>query len=288
MTLEDFTIALSGQTASKDTVNVDPGHTASYSLTMSPVGGATLASDVDLAVSGLPTNAVAHFSQATVKANSGVTQINLDVTPPAHRAKLSSRRSARAFASARLRSAVPALRTQNPPRLALAVPVFMRDHRSDALVEFDGMRRNLHAEGVQPDDYGHCGRPVSLYVSEADRQVEQRVESRTSTSRGDGPDVEKQAKTSAATRAAHQSRSEILQPHSNLSRNLHPRNADASSAPRVCIPWMQVPGRIGMRRENFRPGLMCGASGGRRLRLLFDVGAVAARGRGAALTRCST
>ena len=41
VTLEDFTIALSGQTASKDTVNVDAGHTASYSLTMSPVGGAT-------------------------------------------------------------------------------------------------------------------------------------------------------------------------------------------------------------------------------------------------------
>jgi hypothetical protein len=82
ITLEDFSLALNGSTAANNTINISPGETATFSLSLSPVGGPVLAGDVTLAATGLPIDSEAQFSPVTVKANSGETTITLKVTPP--------------------------------------------------------------------------------------------------------------------------------------------------------------------------------------------------------------
>jgi hypothetical protein len=82
ITLEDFKVDLNGPTAANNTITVFPGSTGTYSLSLSPIGGPALAGDVILTADGLPDNAASQFSPATVKANSGVTTITFQVTPP--------------------------------------------------------------------------------------------------------------------------------------------------------------------------------------------------------------
>lgn len=80
--LEDFKLEPNGSAATNNTITVYPGGTGTYSLTLSPVGGPALAGDVTLSAAGLPANAVSQFSPVTVKANSGVTTVTFQVTPP--------------------------------------------------------------------------------------------------------------------------------------------------------------------------------------------------------------
>ena len=78
--LEDFKLERAGATAGNDTVTVYPGKTASYTLRIAPVGGPALAGDVALSIAGLPSQASAKISTVVVKANSGITEIQVQVT----------------------------------------------------------------------------------------------------------------------------------------------------------------------------------------------------------------
>jgi hypothetical protein len=81
-TIEDFTIALSGDSAITGTATVSLGGVASYPLVITPVGGATLPGTVSLNVAGLPAGLAGVFTPATVAANSGTTNVTLKVGPP--------------------------------------------------------------------------------------------------------------------------------------------------------------------------------------------------------------
>ena len=78
-TIEDFAIAARGAGAPV----VNPGSPASFSLVVTPVGGATLPAALALSATGLPPTTSVVFSPPTVAANSGTTSITMVVTPPA-------------------------------------------------------------------------------------------------------------------------------------------------------------------------------------------------------------
>ena len=81
-TIQDFAIAVTP--ASSDTVpTVYPGGPATYSLLISPLGGATLPDALQLAVDGLPPTSTVEFSPAIVAAHSGETNITMTVKTPA-------------------------------------------------------------------------------------------------------------------------------------------------------------------------------------------------------------
>jgi hypothetical protein len=81
-TLQDFTVALTGNRAVTGTATVSIGGVASYPLVISPVGGATLPAAVSLSVTGLPLGLIGVFTPATVAANSAATNVTLQVGPP--------------------------------------------------------------------------------------------------------------------------------------------------------------------------------------------------------------
>ncbi len=76
--IEDFTLTVSGPSGA----NVKGGGTATYTLVVTPVGGATLPAAVSLSASGIPLAATATFSPATVGANSAATTVTLEVKMP--------------------------------------------------------------------------------------------------------------------------------------------------------------------------------------------------------------
>jgi len=80
-TIEDFTIAVAPGSSSR-TPTVYPGGSASYSLVVSPLGGATMAGALSLSVDGIPPDSTAVFSPAVVAMNSGTTSIALTVKTP--------------------------------------------------------------------------------------------------------------------------------------------------------------------------------------------------------------
>ena len=81
-TIEDFTIALSGNSSVTGSASVPLGGVATYPLVITPVGGTTLAETVSLGVSGLPAGLAVVFTPATVAAGSAATNLTLQVGPP--------------------------------------------------------------------------------------------------------------------------------------------------------------------------------------------------------------
>lgn len=77
-TTGDFSISASNSSAS-----VNPGGSATYVLTVSPIAPATtLSAAVNFSVSGLPTGATYTFSPGTVAAGAGATKVSFVVTMP--------------------------------------------------------------------------------------------------------------------------------------------------------------------------------------------------------------
>lgn len=79
VTLEDFSIVPQG--SGSGTVTVYPGHSATYTFVVKPIGGPTLPQVLNLAASGLPDSATYMFSPASIAANSPGTTVTLTVTP---------------------------------------------------------------------------------------------------------------------------------------------------------------------------------------------------------------
>jgi hypothetical protein len=90
--LQDFTLALAGNSAVTGTATVPLGGVASYPLVITPVGGATLPGAVSLDVTGLPLGLTGVFTPATVAASSAATDVTLDVGPPGKAALQAPRR----------------------------------------------------------------------------------------------------------------------------------------------------------------------------------------------------
>ncbi|MGH9607325.1 MAG: Ig-like domain repeat protein [Terracidiphilus sp.] len=78
-TIQDFTVAPANGGGSGTASN---GGTVVYPLIVSPVGGSTLPAAVSLTIEGLPIAAKATFTPATVAANSGATNVMLEVELP--------------------------------------------------------------------------------------------------------------------------------------------------------------------------------------------------------------
>lgn len=76
-TIEDFTLALTGAASA----TVYPGTAATYPMTITPVGGATLPAAISLSVTGLPVGTTASFAPGAVAANAATTPITLRLTP---------------------------------------------------------------------------------------------------------------------------------------------------------------------------------------------------------------
>jgi hypothetical protein len=81
-TLQDFTLALTGNSAITGTATISIGGVASYPLVITPVGGATLPGAVSLTATGLPLGLTAVFTPAGVAVNSAATDVTLQVGPP--------------------------------------------------------------------------------------------------------------------------------------------------------------------------------------------------------------
>jgi hypothetical protein len=79
ITLEDFSIAAQGNSAGA--VTVYPGHGATYTFVVTPIGGPTLPQALNLVATDLPDSASYTFSPATIAANSPPTTVTLTVTP---------------------------------------------------------------------------------------------------------------------------------------------------------------------------------------------------------------
>ena len=75
--VENFSLNLAS--GSITSISVAPGGTASYKLTISPVGGKTFPQAVNLSASGLPSGAIATFSPATIAAGAGSTTVTLTI-----------------------------------------------------------------------------------------------------------------------------------------------------------------------------------------------------------------
>jgi hypothetical protein len=85
-TVADFAI-----TAGTTTQSVALGGTATYSLTLTPVGASTLAGTVTFTVSGLPSGATAAFVPASVAAGQAATSVVLTIVAPSQLARLERR-----------------------------------------------------------------------------------------------------------------------------------------------------------------------------------------------------
>lgn len=78
VTVQDFVLSV---TSPLDIV-IDHGGTATYTLSMAPIGGSGLAAPVSFAVTGAPDNSIIHFAPGTVASGSGTTQVVLTVQTP--------------------------------------------------------------------------------------------------------------------------------------------------------------------------------------------------------------
>ena len=76
--VEDFSIAVAASTSGAVTVN--PGSTATFTFTVSPLGAGTFPGEIDLSVSGLPTGATAAFVPALMAAGSSTSNFTLNIT----------------------------------------------------------------------------------------------------------------------------------------------------------------------------------------------------------------
>lgn len=80
-TIQDFSIARAAGNGSTPVVN--PGRPASFSLTVTPLGGPTMPAALALGTQGLPPGSSAVFAPVQVAADSATTTITMVVTPPA-------------------------------------------------------------------------------------------------------------------------------------------------------------------------------------------------------------
>ena len=78
--IEDFTLTVAGG-AGADSTTLYPGTTATFQLTLAPVGGAKLADAVGMSVTGMPAGTTASITPTAVAANSATTNLTLKVTP---------------------------------------------------------------------------------------------------------------------------------------------------------------------------------------------------------------
>jgi len=80
-TIEDFSVGApsSGSTSA----TVQPGGTATYTLSVTPPSGTKTPTDITFSVSGLPAGATGTFKPTTVLAGSGATNVTLSVAVPA-------------------------------------------------------------------------------------------------------------------------------------------------------------------------------------------------------------
>jgi hypothetical protein len=78
-TVEDFTLTIG---ASGSSQSVQPGGTATYSLPMTPSGGATFPAAVSFSASGVPTGFTATFSPSSLTAGSAATNVALMIQVP--------------------------------------------------------------------------------------------------------------------------------------------------------------------------------------------------------------
>lgn len=77
--VEDFSVVATGSTSA----TIEPGATATFHLTVSPVSPATtFPAAITLTAAGLPTGATYSFSPATINAGAGSTPVTLTVTTP--------------------------------------------------------------------------------------------------------------------------------------------------------------------------------------------------------------
>jgi sugar lactone lactonase YvrE len=79
-TIEDFALTLASPIGG--TVTVMGGQPASYTFTVSAVGGTTMAGPIAFALAGFPTGTVYTFSPTTLASGAGTTTVTLTVTPP--------------------------------------------------------------------------------------------------------------------------------------------------------------------------------------------------------------
>jgi len=84
--VQDFTLTGSGNTSQM----ILPGETATYTFTVTPVGGTTLPSAVNITVSGLPSGATSTITPQTVPSGSGGTSVVVTVTAQPQKAMLST------------------------------------------------------------------------------------------------------------------------------------------------------------------------------------------------------
>jgi hypothetical protein len=77
--IQDFTLALSGGSG---TVTVSLGGEADYPMVITPVGGATLPSAINMSLAGLPPGMTSSFSTPVVAAGSSTTNLVLQVSLP--------------------------------------------------------------------------------------------------------------------------------------------------------------------------------------------------------------
>jgi len=84
--VEDFSVTAASSGGSTQTAPA--GGTATYSLVVTPIGGATFPSAVTLSISGLPTGATATFTPQVVPAGSSTSNVALTIQLPSVTAKL--------------------------------------------------------------------------------------------------------------------------------------------------------------------------------------------------------
>jgi Bacterial Ig-like domain (group 3) len=80
--VQDFSLSITGGTATGTSQTVSAGGTATYKIDVAPVGGSTFPSTVSFAVTGLPTGATATFSPQTIAAGGGETTVTLTIQVP--------------------------------------------------------------------------------------------------------------------------------------------------------------------------------------------------------------
>ena len=79
--VEDFTFALA--TPSGGSTTVMGGHAATYTFTVTPVGGATFPAGINLSLAGFPANSTYTFSPLSLASGSAAATVTLTITPPA-------------------------------------------------------------------------------------------------------------------------------------------------------------------------------------------------------------
>lgn len=80
-TIQDFTMGAPGSGSTSATVQ--PGGTATYTVSVMPPSGSTTPADITFSITGLPAGATATFNPAKVPAGSAATSVSLSIAVPA-------------------------------------------------------------------------------------------------------------------------------------------------------------------------------------------------------------